>query len=288
MIATLLVESDSELSEAPFWDPVSQSLYWLDCAQGIVHRLAWGERTPERRPLHAPAGCIAPTRSGRVLAAGEQGVVLMEFQSGAIETWLPPPPAGQNLFFNDGKCDAQGRFWVGLARRDLAPGAGFVLRIDPAGEAVRMLDGATLPNGMAWSADGRAFYLADSLHRTITAFEANETPLATRRVAIATPEPMGLPDGMAIDCDGKLWIADWGGGCVRRWDPGTGAVLATIPVPAAQASSCCFAGPDLRRLVITTAWEGLSAEERRAQPLAGSLFVARVETPGRPPDLFDR
>ena len=115
-------------------------------------------------------------------------------------------------------------------------------------------------------------------HRCERGIETGE--ISGRECACDIPAEAGFPDGMTIDAEGKLWIALWGGSAVQCWDPITGKMLASITVPAAHVTSCAFGGPDLKSLFITTAREGRSAAELMAEPLAGSLFVARPGATG--------
>jgi sugar lactone lactonase YvrE len=100
-----------------------------------------------------------------------------------------------------------------------------------------------------------------------------------RREFATIGEGGGRPDGLTVDSEGAVWVATWPGWSVQRYLP-DGRLDAIVPLPVSNVSSCELGGGDLRDLFITTAWEGLSVEERAAQPLAGSLFHARVEVPG--------
>jgi sugar lactone lactonase YvrE len=91
----------------------------------------------------------------------------------------------------------------------------------------------------------------------------------------------GMPDGMTIDDEGMLWVAIWGGGTVRRYDPKTGLILAEVEVPSRNTTSCCFGGEDMRTLYVTT-----SAEEEQENPMAGCVFSARLPVAGAPTQRF--
>jgi len=110
--------------------------------------------------------------------------------------------------------------------------------------------------------------------------------LGARSVVVRVPEAMGLPDGMEVDREGNRWVGHWGGNAVRCWSPRTGECLAEVHVPCSQVTSCCFGGPDLDRLDLTTARVGLNEEELRQQPLAGSLFVCHPGVAGFPVGRF--
>ena len=111
--------------------------------------------------------------------------------------------------------------------------------------------------------------------------ESGEVSNRTTAVRIADHgENEGFPDGMAIDAEGKLWVAMWGGWAVNRYDPCTGEKLASVELPCAQVTSCAFGGDSLDQLFITTASCGLDAAALEAQPLAGGLFVADLSATG--------
>jgi sugar lactone lactonase YvrE len=137
----------------------------------------------------------------------------------------------------------------------------------------QVLDGLTLPNGLAWSPDGRVFYLVDTIAGEVNAFDVVPgTPApANRRLLARFPQRTGMPDGMTIDAQGCLWIAMWGGDRLVRLSP-EGSVLLEVEMPVRQPSSCAFGGPDLDVLYVTSARDGLDLPERDP---AGSVFAVR-------------
>src|SRR3546814_9108618 len=84
---------------------------------------------------------------------------------------------------------------------------------------------------------------------------------------------------MTIDAAGDLWVAFWDGWCLRRFSP-DGSCRETLQVPFQRPTSCAFAGPQLDRLVITSARTGLSENELATQPLAGALLITRPAVGG--------
>jgi D-xylonolactonase len=77
---------------------------------------------------------------------------------------------------------------------------------------------------------------------------------------------------MTVDSEGCLWIAFWGGWCVRRYSP-DGKCIGKIDVPAEQPTSCAFGGDNLDQLYITSATVGLDQAALAMQPKAGALFM---------------
>ena len=148
--------------------------------------------------------------------------------------------------------------------------------------------GVTVSNGIGWDRDAATLYYVDTPTFCVFAFDYDVATgaIARRRVAVRVPEPFGAPDGMTLDTEGMLWVAHWGGGRVCRWNPGTGACLSTVRVPAAQVTSCAFGGEHLDQLFITTARQGLSAPALSTQPLAGGLFCCAPGVQGLAPHCF--
>jgi sugar lactone lactonase YvrE len=141
--------------------------------------------------------------------------------------------------------------------------------------------GYVITNGPAISADGRTLYHTDTLKRLIYAFDLTGGALSNRRVFAAIEDGAGYPDGPAVDAEGCVWTGLFGGWGLRRFAP-TGELLAFIRFPCANVTKPAFGGADLKTVYATTAWKGLSPNERAAQPLAGGLFRLTVDVPGLP------
>jgi sugar lactone lactonase YvrE len=95
-----------------------------------------------------------------------------------------------------------------------------------------------------------------------------------------------MPDGMTVDSEGGIWVAYFGAGQVRRFDR-SGALDAVIHLPVSQVTSCCFGGPDLSELYITSAAYQLSEADLRDQPLSGSTFRCTPGIAGLPTTRFE-
>jgi sugar lactone lactonase YvrE len=151
----------------------------------------------------------------------------------------------------------------------------------------RALPGVTLSNGIEWGTDGGSMLYIDSRTQRVDTIEYDPATgrLGTREPLIAIAVDDGLPDGMAMDAEGGLWVALWGAGRIQRFQP-DGTPDVAVAVPAAQTTSCAFGGADLATLYVTTAREGFTAADAEEQPLAGGIFAVRVDVPGRPPHRF--
>ncbi|RCV57971.1 SMP-30/gluconolactonase/LRE family protein [Marinitenerispora sediminis] len=223
--------------------------------------------------LHVPLGAVAPVlgRPGEYVAAAGTGVALLGGDSSP--RWLARPEAGAAapMRMNDGCCDPRGRFWAGSMAYDGTPGAGSVYRTDPDGTVTRVIEGYTVPNGPAFTADGARMYLADSAEGRIDAYEVSPGGEPGARTVFARVGE-GSPDGMQVDAEGHLWVAVWGAGRVHRYDPG-GALERVVRLPAAQPTSVCVVDTPEPRLFVASAAIGLG----HAGPCDGALFSIPVD-----------
>ena len=135
----------------------------------------------------------------------------------------------------------------------------------------------SISNGLAWSPDYNTFYYIDSPTKIVAAFNFDKISGAIKNKTniIEFSNDEGTPDGMTIDSEGMLWIAHWDGWQISRWNPQTGEKIRKIPLPVSRVTSCCFGGENFEDLYITSARTGLSDDQLKKEPLAGSLFVIK-------------
>ena len=277
------------LGEGARWDARRGELLRVDIMAGRVFRDRVhddGGLSPVRTyQVPGTVGAVAPVEGdeGWLLAAGRGFAHLSP--EGSLRPLAEVAPAGTRL--NDAACDPQGRFWAGTLADDRRSGGGALYRLDRNGRTGLMLDGLTISNGLGWSPDGRTMYLADSGSRVVHsfAFDAERGVISDGRVLIRVSEDVGAPDGLTVDADGDLWVAIFGGGRVNRYSR-DGELRQALAVPAAQSTSCAFAGPGLNRLYVTTATEDWSEEQRRAEPGAGLVYWFDTDAAGRPAAPF--
>lgn len=286
-IAEVAVAGPAEVGEGPVWDDAAGELLWVDIPVGLIHRWRPGTSTVATIAADQPVGAVALRRTGGLVAAVRDGFALVDEETGELERLRPVEIDRAENRMNDGKCDSAGRFWAGTMSEDMRPGAGSLYRLDPDLTVTTVLSGVSVSNGLGWSPDDRTMYYVDSLERAIDAFDfdAQRGKLSNRRRLVAIEAEDGMPDGMAVDSAGFVWVALWGGGAVRRYGP-AGELDSVVRLPATQVSSCTFGGADLRDLYVTSASRGRSADDRRRQPDAGAVFRVRVDVPGVPAARF--
>ncbi len=270
----------SLLGEGPVWDAKQGIIYWIDILNGNLHSYHPKNKIQKTIALNQLIGSYALSPNDKIIAALKDGIYWVDKSTGQKELIVQPETGLSNNRFNDGKCDPAGRFWAGTMSlsEDKEAGSVYVMEKNNATQNItskKVISNVTISNGMAWSKDGSTFYFIDTPSSEVVAYDYNLSTgqIKNKRVVISIPVAEGYPDGMTIDTEGMLWVAHWGGWQVTRWNPNTGEQLFAIPLPAAKITSCCFGGPHLTDLYISSAKVGLSSQEILEQPLAGSLFV---------------
>jgi sugar lactone lactonase YvrE len=150
------------------------------------------------------------------------------------------------------------------------------------GELSLLYGQITIPNAICFSPDGTIGYFADTGKNTLFRVDLDAATGLPRSepAALVTRRGGGGIDGAVVDADGLIWNARWGGGCIDVYTP-KGEHLRSLRVPARQSSCPAFVGPDFSRLLVTSAWQGMTEESKRADPGHGRTFVLDVAARGR-------
>jgi sugar lactone lactonase YvrE len=286
LTAELAVPAQCELAEGPVWDGDARQLLWIDILAGRVHRFDPVAGTHGTFGVDRQIGAAGLTTAGRLVLALEDGFALCDADGHNLER-LPSPAIDTAVVrFNDGKPDPWGGFWAGTMQRDEGrDGLGCLYRLGPDGAVSELVAGVSLSNGLDWTDDRTRFYYVDSPTGAIDRFDTDpETgALSNRRPFVdVTPDDEGVPDGLTLDADGGIWVAVWGTGELRRYDP-DGELDTVVRLPVSQVSSAAFGGADLSTLYITTARENFTPAQLAAEPHAGDIFQCTPGVTGRLP-----
>jgi sugar lactone lactonase YvrE len=278
--ASLLVDAQAVLGEAPLWDAADGSLVWVDILSGMVFVTSASGESRASFALGHAVGSAMPASEGGWLLADAVGFSRLT-RDGCSTVFLDVLADRPHLRFNDAKCDPMGRAWAGTIESAMSPGTGTLYRLDPGPVATPVLGGLTVSNGLGWSPDGRTMWFADSADRFIRGFdyEPEHGRLGDRRLAIELQDTAGKADGLCVDDEGYVWVGLWAGSAVHRYAP-DGRLDTVVRVPAGQVTSCAFGGTDGSSLFITTARVGLMEDALRLEPHAGGLFVVEPGVTG--------
>ncbi|GII33749.1 SMP-30/gluconolactonase/LRE family protein [Planotetraspora mira] len=267
-----------ELGEGARW--IGGRLVFVDILAGRLLAASADRPGPaeELVTVGVPLGAVAPVagRPGTWIAAAGRGVALLDQASGALDWIDRPMPATSRV--NDAVCDPAGRFWMGGMPYDGTRGAGVLYRVDADLTVTAVRTGLTVPNGPAFTADGRTMYLADSAEGRIDRHPVDPVTGDLGEPSVFATIADGSPDGMTVDEDGHLWVAVWGGSAVHRYAP-DGRLDLVVAVPTPQPTSVCLIGG---RLFVTSAAYGLDPIPRGA----GAVYAMDGVAQGRPASRF--
>lgn len=291
------------VGESPVWRAAEGALYWVDIPSRRIHRLHVETGRADSWAAAEMVACIAFDTQGAMIAGLESGIFSLKLERcncegpqaapGTISATRLAAPVFpmQNMRFNDGRCDRQGRFWAGTMHTDM-----------PAAHAVGALyrycarhgltgpaqSGLLTQNGLAWSPAGDLMYLSDShpKSRLIWVFDYDidsGTP-RNRRVFVDMNLHPGRPDGAAVDVDGCYWTCANDAGQLLRFTP-AGKLDRGIALPVKKPSMCAFGGTNFDTLYVTSI-RPQKETQLIDQPLAGAVFALRPGIQGLPESEF--
>jgi len=278
----LILKNAAILGEGPVWDSKNSILHFVDidgCKLLSYDYKNYKNKSGGYCEIPAPGrlGAIAMCESpGKFICAVENKIYICEngeftlFVDNIYET------AG-DIRFNDGKCDKNGRFYIGSMDSG-GKNRGKLYKITKDKEVSVCEDNIACSNGIAFSSDGRYIYYIDTPTGFLWRYDYDEITgnIENKTALIDYREEKGGFDGMTIDRDGCLWVALWGGFCVNRYDSVTGKKIDTVELPVPNVTSCEFGGEDMNILFITS-YGGGNENLKKEYPLAGSLFALEID-----------
>lgn len=283
--ADLVLDARATLGEGPVWDERNGTLLWVDILPGLIHRFRPDTQQDEVLAAGQPVGAVAPRQRGGLVLAVKEGFALLD--EAGFRVVAPVEADLPTNRMNDGKCDPAGRFFAGTMDIEARPKRGALYRLNPDHSVTTVIRGVSISNGLAWSPDVHTMYYIDSPTQGVDAFDydLDSGRISNRRRVVSIPLSRGMPDGMAIDAEGCLWVALWEGAAVHRYAP-TGDLDRVVELPVSNVTSCTFGGVGLEDLYITTASSGSSDEQIRSEQWAGGLFACSPGVSGMPAHDF--
>lgn len=278
----VVLAAEAVLGECPRWQEQEARLYWVDIARNELHRLHPTTGQDQYRSFAAPVGCFAFARGGGLILGMKDGLARLADWDSEPEPFGDQVLAGDaDLRMNDGRTDAQGRFWVGSVNMAKSATNAALYRFGPDGTGTLIQNGMTTCNGAAFSADGLTFHHADTPSHALRAYRADAATgtLHDERILHQFPMGQGRPDGGSFDEEGCYWSALFDGGRVVRIAP-SGEIVESVTLPTPRPTMIAFGGDDRCTAFITTARSGLGDEALAAAPLSGAILSFRVTVPG--------
>jgi L-arabinonolactonase len=261
----------SKLGEGPVWDVGEKALYWIDGGVPAIYRLDPKANDIKSWKTPKPIGSFALRGRGGAVLALSDGFYLFDFASGEAKQ-IGEPAAQPGTTFNDGKTDARGRFIAGTLDSKFAQPIGSIYSLDASLKCTTLEPAIGCTNGPCFSPDNRTFYCADSVSRTISAYDYDLATgtVSNKRLFAAIKGLGGVPDGATVDAEGHLWSAIAGGGKIVCYKP-DGSIARTVEVPVPIITSVMFGGDNLDVMYATSIGEKILNMEPGAD--GGSLFA---------------
>jgi L-arabinonolactonase len=286
MQADVFASNNALLGEAPLWHVPRQSLFWLDILNQRLFEKSFSSLAdePEQEwilPQMASALAVDSNNEDFLWMVTPESFGRFSLKSGSYE-----PKVRLNLDLemrtNDGGVAPGGEFWFGTMQRLPSGLHGAVYSISTHGELVCHLKHVGIPNTFCWDNEGSKMYLSDSYRQQMFSYPSNGGRLSDLDGQLFLDLSAGnsTPDGGASDQVGNLWNAQWDGSQVACYSP-AGELLQELKLPVLRPTSCCFGGPELQHLFVTTASDELSENELLDFPLSGAVFVTELPVKGQ-------
>jgi sugar lactone lactonase YvrE len=256
----VVLDAHAQVGEGPVWDDRTNTLVWVDIMGQKVHVYDPATGQDTAMDVGQPVGAAALRERGGLVLALRDGFAVLDAVPGELRWVAKVEDDIPTNRMNDGKCDPAGRFWAGtMSFGGDKPNAGALYRLDPDYRVTRVVPDITLSNGLDWSLDNRRMYYIDSTTQRVDTFDFNpdSSSVTNRQTVLDIPKSEGLPDGMTLDADGGLWVAQHGSGTVRRYLP-SGEPDKVVRLPVTMVTCPAFGGPDYGDLYITTMHFGMT------------------------------
>jgi sugar lactone lactonase YvrE len=281
MKADVLYASQCILGESPLWHAERKCCFWVDIENGILYEYNWGQKSTRHWKFNYRLTLVLQGKNDQLILALDARIARFDLKTEQIE-WIVDVETNSETRCNDGACDSLGRLWVGTMHLTDRKGTGALYFIDKDLKVQKKINNTSVSNGIAWSLNNFRLYYIDSPTQVVQSFifEEKTGEIVFEKNVIQIPNEMGSPDGMAIDEEGMLWIAHWGGFGVYRWNPHNGELIEKVEVSVPQVSSCSFVGENLDYLLITTARENMKEDELKKYPQSGDTFFVKVNVKG--------
>lgn len=273
--AELVFFAGSSLLEGPRWNDERNSLLCVSIEQERIFLIDVESQFVKTFKTQGQVGFALFKGNDKIIYAAYNGVFELDIESGK-EKFLFQANTDQSLRYNDGDYSPEGRILLGTTGyKRFAPNENCLYSANADGSNLqKIIEGTSISNGIAFSSDGKNLYFIDSPTKKVASYKYEpKTGKCTFNRSVIEIEGDGLPDGMCIDKEGKLYVAEWGGSKVCKWDPTTGEKLKEYKLPVLNVSSCTIGGKKHDTLFVTTAARD---DGSTSEIFAGGLFKIKL------------
>jgi sugar lactone lactonase YvrE len=278
---SVLSDDPCHLGEGPTYDAATDTAWWFDIREGRLFEAHLGSGRIHVHRLGRMASALGRIDAGRQLIVAEDGLYVRTVAGGAMTLLCPLEADNPATRSNDARVHPSGTFWIGTMGKKAEAGAGAIYAFHR-GRISMLFPRISIPNSICFSPDGSIGYFTDTPRGELYAVPLDPDtglPRGEPHVLLRHTGIGGL-DGSVCDAEGQIWNACWGASRIDVYSP-RGERLRSLSVPAKQASCPAFVGPDLSRLLVTSAWQDMDEAARGADPKAGWTFILDVSARGR-------
>lgn len=271
-MVTKIFSAPYGLLECPRWDSFNDLLWFVSINECLITAIDEGGRVVYKHRTTSEVSFISIVDRNSIMYAEANGFYQLDLISQTTEK-IFDYPLQQGKRFNDGIIDSSGRVIIGTKSiSDTTPISAELLSFNKDRTVAVLLDELEIPNGMAFSADGRYLYFSESSHHKIYRYGYNPDngSLISREVFIEFSDDI-FPDGLAMWRGAYLWIAEWGGAAVSCWDSLTGKAIHRLVLEDRKVSSCAIGGTSDELLFITTALD------RNEHSIGANIYLLRLD-----------
>ena len=294
----------AKFGEGPIWHE-SYGLIWLDITAKKI--ITYNPETEQERVYDALGWikAIVPSADGQFIGIYKDGLYYLDFKQGVKTPFAMPEGLNTLHYLSEGKCGPDGQIWVGLSdgffkRFRESPYTamsqypftnGKLITIDAMGNVRVKLENITFSNGLDWDRNINSLYHIDPAKNRISQYLIKKNGDIQYEKIIYTFElDEGSPAGIAIDGTGNLWVSMFKAGTIEALfkkptrivciNPKKMQIIQEIELPLSHVTSCTFGGEKLDTLYVTTAYEPLTEDKVKQEPLAGYLLAIPIEQRG--------
>ena len=271
---TPLANAHCAVGENPLWHAETDHVYWTDIPAGRLFRYHLPSGKWEKFYNGPQVGGFTFQTDGSLLLFRVNEIV--NLAADGSETVVAAGIDEGMARFNDVTADPAGRVFAGTIGKNHESGG--VYRVDLDGSVTRLFLGTGCSNGMGFSPDHTQFYWVDTTAGILHAFDYDleSGEIDNRREFYNNAGATALPDGMAVDIEGNIWVAHWDGFGIKRFSP-AGELLEEIELPVAKTTCVAFGGSDMKDLFVTS-----GGGEEDADTEDGTIYHFRADVAGMP------
>jgi len=275
------------LAESATWDKKDKCYYFVNIFDGeLLQFYPQNKKILRYKFAYYISACFL-SKTDEIVLATQKGIGIFSRNEKILNLFSHPNKKDESITrYNDCKCDPKGRIFAGTMDLKGRPGYGKLYRVNADGSFETAMENVDYSNGIVWNS--RQMFYTDTYSGKVYAFNYDVETAKFYKKKVLCKFPPGQPDGMALDAEGNLWVALWGGFGIACIDVNSGEVRRRIEIPAPNISSICFGGDDYTEVLITTAQKDLTKQQLKSYPQSGSVYIGNIDTVGKDFYRFER